>query len=139
MEETYSLRSLPGDMKRILFNESKRKIFGPQLKRHAMEVCRNKISETYINNAIKQFTHGYLYMKGNEILGFALWEVHIINRESVTTNRPNLESYIDVRLVCSKNKENKLGSIISSDIERYCIKHHIHSIIMEPADSNLEN
>ena len=42
MEETYSLRSLPGDMKRIFFDESKRQIFVPQLKEHAMEVCHNK-------------------------------------------------------------------------------------------------
>ena len=76
-------------------------------------------------------------MNGKEIEGFILWKVHleIVN---IKTDNIDIEPYIHIYLICSKNKENKLGLIILADIERFCIKYHIYSIIIQPADSYLE-
>lgn len=119
MELIHSEKTLPDGIKRIVTDGSKKRIHVPELKQHALTICRKKIDPRYINNALKKYTYGYLYVKENNIIGFAIWNVNYEVLD-ITTSEVVEKSYIHVLLICSEKKEYKLGQIIAADIEKLC-------------------
>lgn len=138
--EVYTAPTLPTELKRIYIDKTdmkRKRVIDKELKEYAMNVCRKKISERYINNALKTYTNGYIYLRGKDIIGFAIWNIDVHERMNIKTLEIDTKRHIHVLLICSESKENKLGQIISRDIDRFCIKNNFYAIIIQPADEEL--
>jgi hypothetical protein len=121
----------PDYVKRIYFNK-RNKAFVDEIKEHAMDVCRKKISQQYINRALKIFTDGYVYVNGKMITGFIIW--NIIKTES--NDQPT--KILQVLLLCAEKTNTTFGYKILDDIETYAAKNGISFISLELAYNELE-
>lgn len=133
--------TLSSDIKRIYIDKSdmkRKRAIDKELKHHAMAICRRKISERYISSALNNYTNGYIYVKGKDIIGFALWKIFTDAIPSHASQETEIKRHIYVTLICSEHKEYSLGRAISRDIDRFCIKNNFYAIVIEPADSVLE-
>lgn len=127
----------PPNIKRM-FIDSKQSHITRKLKAHADEVCRNELPQTYINKAFNNYRYGYVYVKGDEIMGFIIW--NIITKDTI--NSLNLDmypsKYIYIQLLCAKKTGTEFGYKMLSDVESYCHNHSIPCMHLQAANIKLE-
>jgi hypothetical protein len=116
-----------------------------EMKKHAYSVCRETISENYINNILNPFKsgfkNGFVYLdENNEIIGFIVWTIQkqdpIIN---MTTSEPppRASKYMYILLLCAKPTNTTLGYTMLWDAESYCIENAIPAMRLVPATKSL--
>lgn len=116
-----------------------------EMKNHAYNICRESISETYINNILNPFKsgfkNGFVYTDENdEILGFIVWDIKKQEPNVImsTTEPPPLVSkHMYILLLCAKPTNTTLGYTMLWDAETYCIENAIPSMRLVPATKSL--
>jgi hypothetical protein len=128
----------PNKIKKIFINPAQLH-FIKELKRHASEVCRNEISQSYINSTFNKFKNGFMYTIGNQLIGFIIWKIETYNFEEHlnTEHMPTKQLYIQI--ICAKKTDTNLGYTMLSDVESYCVKNGIPVISLKPVTKKIEN
>lgn len=132
-----NIYTFPSDIKRLFF-DSKQCDMTRKLKAHAEEVCRHEISHSYIQKSLNKYRYAYMYVKGDEIIGFILWQsitkdaIHTLNSEMYPSK------YVFIHLLCAKKTGTDFGFRMLSDVETYCVKHGIPCMELHAANRNLE-
>jgi hypothetical protein len=103
------------------------------LKTQASRICRNRISEQYINSVFKKFDFGYWYKDvNNNSIGFCIWkEKNELSKEIGSYN------YINILLICADQYDLKLGKMMFCDIDTYCKNKNMRLIQLEAANLKL--
>lgn len=127
----------PDNIKKI-FITPKNIPFVRELKRNALQTCREEISESYIKRTCKTFTHGFVYVRETKILGFILWKVDMLEPDAHidTELMPSKQAFI--QLICSEKTGTDFGYSMLSDVESYCVNNTIPVILLEPGNKKLE-
>lgn len=132
-----NIYTFPPNIKRM-FVDSKQTHMTRKLKAHADEICRNEIPQAYINKAFNKYRYGYVYVKGDEIMGFIIWD--LIKKDSINTLNSEMypSKYIYIHLLCAKKTGTNFGYKMLDDVESYCVKQGIPCIQLHAANMNLE-
>jgi hypothetical protein len=128
----------PEDIQRTLLQSPQIHVIA-EMKRHAYETCREAISQEYIHKSLKTCKNGYLYTKGNEIIGFVIWKIVTPTKLDLEMNDKLPSKYLFVQLVCAKSSGGQFGYTMLFDVEQYCAAHSIPMIILEPIHTTVEN
>lgn len=131
--EIYNIYTSPDYVRRIYFNKRNR-AFVDEIKEHAMNICRKKISQQYINKALRNFSDGYIYVDRNVIIGFIIW--NIIKSENTNNRYPT--KIANILLVCAEKTDTTFGYKMLDDVETYCAKNGISFMTLELAYDELE-
>lgn len=129
---------MPEGVKRTFIHSSQIHIV-KELKRHVYDTCRGTISQEYINNSCNKFKDGYLYTKGNEIVGIVLWKIITPTAQQLEQNKELPTKYVFIQLLCTGISGERLGYTMLFDVEKYCVSHMIPVIILEPTHKYLEH
>ena len=115
----------PDSLERTLFHKMDPIV--KSLSKQSIMICRNKLSEQYIQKAFNKFHFGYCYRDlQNEVVGFSIWKEFT-----------NEDRHIFIYLICSKLTYYKLGKIMLFDIESFAIKNKIYKIILKPVPDKI--
>ena len=128
----------PEDIQRTLLQSPQIHVVA-EMKRHAYETCREAISQEYIHKSLKTCKNGYLYTKGNEIIGFVIWKIVTPTKLELEMNDKLPSKYLFVQLLCAKSSGGQFGYTMLFDVEQYCAAHNIPMIILEPIHTTVEN
>jgi hypothetical protein len=124
-------------IQKVFFTSADRTVTN-RVKRHALETCRFKIPEAYIQRAFNKFKRGLYYMYGDTIYGFILWREYtehpIINIHDALDFPPT--HYMYVLLVCTQKNTFRLGERILKDIDMYCVNRNLSYILLQASDLN---
>jgi len=127
----------PDTIRKICIN-SKSISFIKEVKRHALTICRNEISESYINKTCKTFTNGYVYIRENNILGFILWKLQIHKQDEQKNTELLPSKSLFIQLLCAEKTGTDFGYSMLSDVETYCVNTSIPTMSLEPGNTKLE-
>jgi hypothetical protein len=132
-----NIYTFPPNIKRMFF-DSKQGHMTRKLKAHADEVCRNEMPQAYINKAFNKYRYGYVYTKGDEIIGFIIWQV--MTRDAINTMNSEMypSKYVFIHLLCAKKTGTDFGFRMLSDVESYCVKNGIACMNLHAANIKLE-
>ena len=146
LEEVNTIPTIPLGYIRHFFRSRDRKIV-TDIKRHADHTCHAKVSPDYIRNSLNKFDQGIIYYKGEVVKGFAVWKERLTEPRNVYKDMPFIhpEKYIELLLVCSSLPEStinrkvndRIGSRLLYDIERYSLEKSFKFITLQPASSDL--
>jgi len=105
------------------------------LKRQAEFICRGVINEDYVTRAMNRMNGGFLYQSVEDSnVGFCIWKtVTEVSKAKGGTDTRHME----LLLICAKDPELHLGSLMLNDIELYCSSHGISSITLQPLNEKL--
>jgi hypothetical protein len=94
-----------------------------------MYICKEQLSERYIQNSFSKLDGGYVYYDRDEseIIGFCLWKKY------TDPQGPRLH----ILLICTRYPQYSLGKTILDDIEYYCTETKIPRITLNPATEEL--
>ena len=105
------------------------------LKHQADFICKGVINEEYVTRALNRFNGGLLYQSDTHSnVGFCIWKT--------TTDVSKAKGGDDTRhmellLICAKDPEVHLGTVMLNDIELYCSRKGISSILLQPLNEKL--
>lgn len=127
----------PDKIKRVLISHSDYR-YAKVIKKHAIEVCRNGISQEYVNRVCNNFSNAYIYTVDGQMIGFILWKIK--KNDPLEHFKPEYiptkELYI--QLICAKKTGANFGYTMLSDVESYCVKNAIPIMTLEPINAALE-
>jgi hypothetical protein len=121
IKEIHNIYNTPENLEKILFSKNDRTIIR-QLKKYASVICRGCINNDYINTSFYQFSDGYLYKSGDNILGFCIWKF---------IKSPNNKKYLYIILICTELNKYKLGTQMLFDIEHIAIINNVDTIKLQ--------
>jgi hypothetical protein len=127
----------PENIKKI-FITPKNVAFVRELKRNALTTCRGEISESYIKRTCKTFTHGFVYVRENKILGFILWKIDTAEPDAQINTDMMPSKQVFIQLICSEKTGTDFGYVMLSDVESYCVNNTIPFMCLEPGNGKLE-
>jgi hypothetical protein len=109
----------------------------------AKKYYKDALPDHVLSRALRRYDTGFLYMQNEEIVGFAIWRrVKGVVIKGCSKAKQN-ETYMDLLLVCAKEDDARIGSIIMNDLNSYClrrsIRHISNSISIDPNSCKLAN
>ena len=109
LEEVSNIQNMPDSYIRKLFS-SKDLNLVKRIKMMGYEICRTKISEAYIKRSLNNFKHGYVYYKGTQIIGFAVWKekTDIPTNMNKGDNKPPIP-YMELLLICTQPNDYQIA------------------------------
>lgn len=129
--------TVPEKIKRILIDKSQYR-YTKVIKKYAFNICRNGISQEYVNRVCNNFSNAYIYFVDDQIIGFIIWKLKKNDPldHLNPTYIPTKELYI--QLICAKKTGTNFGYTMLSDVESYCVKNGIPIVSLEPINISLE-
>jgi hypothetical protein len=123
---------------RRIFINSAQTFYAKKIKQHATDICRHKITQSYINSAINSYKNGYIYIIGDEIIGFVIWKLITLNPQLELSPNPIPTKHLFIQLICAQPTDTTLGYTMLYDVEQYCYQHNIPCMELHTNDIKLE-
>ena len=105
----------------------------------AIRMCRSDISPGYIKNSLKKFTNGILINSHEgERLGICLMKQESYGKDDgKSAYEYKIYKVLHVLLVCSKDIETKVGSVLLYNIDKFALENGYSYIQLEAANLKL--
>ena len=105
------------------------------LKHQAEFICKGVINEEYITRAVNRFNGGFLYQsETHSNVGFCIWKT----TTDVSKAKGGSDTqHMELLLICAKDPELHLGSVMLNDVELFCSRKGICSISLQPLNDKL--